>query len=275
MNTEIKNALKGLFIGKLIAKNSQTNEFKGKKIPEVQEFVQKQLQNTTPYAQNLQKIYTDLCQLFVIDDQDLYQPIVVIDAFVDKNDDISDLKEYIFDIYVSHLFSTIAEKKGEEYMETPKWLAFEDLIVDRGTEAFDLFFYLQECKIDDASVDIDDFLNGFLLTEDDEFQDEATVEIYEELISNVDLVDEPFQSIVREGQRIATEGKWDYLLVPMFCFFKMPDEPEINLVSIIKATEKTAHLNEYLPITTAFLMLYNGTDSLPKIYSDWLEQSNT
>ena len=79
----------------------------------------------------------------------------------------NDIGELIFDLLLFNFFSEDSQRLGESFFEGKEWEQIEDVIIDRGTELMNILLYLQECKDSDIKFSIDDYLDEYLIGEDD------------------------------------------------------------------------------------------------------------
>jgi hypothetical protein len=93
---------------------------------------------------------------------------------------------------------------------------------------------MTEARDSEVQVDLEDFLNEFLLIDEDEFQDEYR--IYEDLITNIDLIDEDPSMIIEAANQIEKNDDLKDLFLPFLLFFKDPEE-ELNVAGKISAIE--------------------------------------
>lgn len=106
------------------------------------------------------------------------------------------------------------ELEGEDYLETQEWMTIEDATADRGTEFLNLIVYLSECILDEIEPDLDDYIDEFLMAEDDLDQDEFA--IYETVIKNRELADAPLETLINIE---VEQDEIKDLFLPMMCFF--------------------------------------------------------
>jgi hypothetical protein len=110
-----------------------------------------------------------------------------MDAVFEKYPEFTPMQEYIFDLLMVRFLSADSEGTDPEYFDSEEWLAIEEQTLDRGTELLNLLLYVKEAADVGAEISADDFLDEFLLTDDDTFQEEAV--IYELLIDHKALID--------------------------------------------------------------------------------------
>lgn len=125
--------------------------------------------------------------------------------------ELEQVSEYLFDLL------TVAILENEpEGVESKDWIKFEEAWLDRGTELLNVLVYLRECAEYQVKPDLDDFLNEFLLVEDDDFQDE--LRIYEPVVKNTRLVDETPEAILQASGKERTHELGN-LFFPLMLYF--------------------------------------------------------
>jgi hypothetical protein len=151
----------------------------------------------------------------------------LIDSLIDKNSDFEDIREVLFDLLLVKFLS--AENKPEEFFDSQEWDQVEAKTLDRGTELLNLFLYLSEAKEEEVEVTLDDFLNEFLLVDEDEFQDELT--IYESFIKNENILETDLASTRAVQSKISPDNPIKELFVGLVLFFQFAEgfTPEPNM----------------------------------------------
>ncbi|MNL35035.1 hypothetical protein D3C87_1570430 [compost metagenome] len=119
-----------------------------------------------------------------------------------------------------NFFANDVKKLEEDYLDSEEWADIEEETIDRGTELLNLLLYINECHDEKIKPELDDFLKEFLLVEEDEFQDEF--HIYEDLISNQQLVDSSVEDICSHAGMIEVAEEMEELFVPFMVFFHQP-----------------------------------------------------
>jgi hypothetical protein len=114
----------------------------------------------------------------------------------------------------------------------------EEQTVERGTELLNVYLYINEANDADAEISIGDFLNEFLLTDMDEFQDEF--KIYEPLIEN-DLEEADFDDLTALKKTLNEESPIKDMLIPMVMFFQTPYS--VNMVNQFKPQYNTFEIS--------------------------------
>src|SRR5690606_25977938 len=142
-------------------------------------------------SDNHQQFYAETEQVF-LGGKPFLEKVKLFDAVVAKYPDFSAIDEYAFDLLMAY---HIEEKHHiDDYFDTKEWMDIEDKSLERRTELLNIVLYLSEAQDSDVQVELEDFLNEFLLIEEDEFQDEY--KIYESLISNIELIEENTDVII-------------------------------------------------------------------------------
>lgn len=173
------------------------------------------LLSTYAAGKELKSIYNECRDIFISGD-DFGSKLKKLDALVDKSG-YAELEDVIFDLVLVHFLSAI--EHDEEYFDSDEWLDIEEQTVNRGTELLNVFLYINEATDTDAEISLDDFLNEFLLTDMDEFQDEF--KIYEPLIEN-DLEEAEVDDLIALKAKQGDDSAIKDFLVPMVMFFQTP-----------------------------------------------------
>lgn len=173
------------------------------------------LLSTYAAGKELKSIYNECKDIFLSSD-DFSAKLKNLDALVGKAG-YAELEDVIFDLVLVHFLSAI--EHDEEYFDSDEWLDIEEQTVNRGTELLNVFLYINEATDTDAEISLDDFLNEFLLTDMDEFQDEF--KIYEPLIEN-DLEEAEVDDLIALKTKQDDDSAIKEFLVPMVMFFQTP-----------------------------------------------------
>lgn len=135
-----------------------------------------------------------------------------------------ELREVFFDLLMINFFANDVKKLEEDYLESDEWADIEEETIERGTELLNLLLYINECHDERIKPELGDFLKEFLLVEEDEFQDEF--HIYEDLISNQNLVESSIEDICGHVGMIEIGEEMEDLFIPFMAFFHQPKESE-------------------------------------------------
>jgi hypothetical protein len=142
------------------------------------------------------------------------------DEAFDEHPAFNELREVFFDLLMINFFASDVKKLEEDYLDSEEWADIEEETIDRGTELLNLLLYINECHDEKIKPELDDFLKEFLLVEEDEFQDEF--HIYEDLISNQQLVESSVEDICSHAGMIELGEEMEELFVPFMVFFHQP-----------------------------------------------------
>lgn len=142
------------------------------------------------------------------------------DEVFDEHPSFEELREVFFDLLMINFFSNDIKKLEEDYLESDEWADIEEETIDRGTELLNLLLYINECHDERIKPELGDFLKEFLLVEEDEFQDEF--HIYEDLISNQNLIESSVEDICGHAGMIELGEEMEELFVPFMVFFHQP-----------------------------------------------------
>lgn len=147
----------------------------------------------------------------------------LMDQVFDDFPKFDELREYTFDLILSNFFTDDVKRLDEEFMESPEWEKIEEETLDRGTEMLNTLLYLSECKDEQIDPEIEDFLNEFLLVQEDEFQDEHR--IYEPMIANQILVESSYEEIGKVATKLDSQAEIKEIFYSLVSYFYVP-EPE-------------------------------------------------
>lgn len=202
---------------------------------------------------NSVEIWEGLKAIFNQEQTDFALWVEQVDEYVKKNDVLADFSEIIFDLLMINFLSNEAGKLADDYFETDEWEQIEENFLDRGTEALNIFLYLQEAMDEEIEPDLDDFVDEFLLVDEEDFQDELA--IYEAIIANRELIEEPFGVLIKAGLKLENESDLGELIVPMMILFKKPDEPVLGSLALLRNDGANAFK---LGVLGSFYGFYNG-----------------
>ncbi|MBJ7427968.1 MAG: hypothetical protein JHD28_03275 [Bacteroidia bacterium] len=205
----------------------------------------KALLETYAEGKNLKNI-TDECSQIFVEFNSFEDKLKALDALVSKNG-YGEIEEVVFDLMLVHFLSAFAH--DEEYFDSEEWIDIEEQTVERGTELLNVFLYINEASDADAEISIGDFLNEFLLTDMDEFQDEF--KIYEPLIEN-DLEEADFDDLTALKKTLSDDSPIKDMFIPMVMFFQTPYS--VNMVSQFKS-----NYNSYEIAILASLIAFANT----------------
>lgn len=160
-----------------------------------------------------------------------------LNTWMDDHQELDELEPYLFDLLVASFVSLENALLPDGYFDSPEWAEIEEETADCGSEWLNLLIYLEDCRMNEMEPDVEDFLNEFLLVEEDGFQDEY--EIYESFIVLQGLVGESEAEILK-ASRQSDSGELGPLLLVMLLFFSGSpgDISEITPIerALLKAT---------------------------------------
>jgi len=184
------------------------------------------------------KLKADLIEVFS-KDLGFLEKVGEFDAAVDEHPAFDELREVFFDLLMINFFANDVKKLEEDYLDSEEWADIEEETIDRGTELLNLLLYINECHDEKIKPELDDFLKEFLLVEEDEFQDEF--HIYEDLITNQQLVESSVEDICSHAGMIELGEEMEELFVPFMVFFHQPKANE----EVIKELETYSANKEF------------------------------
>ncbi|MBC7566808.1 MAG: hypothetical protein H7223_07550 [Pedobacter sp.] len=167
------------------------------------------------------------------------EKVAEFDEVFDEFPAFDELREVFFDLLMINFFANDIKKLEEDYLESDEWADIEEETIERGTELLNLLLYINECHDERISPELGDFLKEFLLVEEDEFQDEF--HIYEDLISNQQLVESSIEDICGHAGMIEISEEMEELFVPFMVFFHQPK----SSIQVIKELEEYSANKEF------------------------------
>lgn len=151
------------------------------------------------------------------------EKVEMMDTVFDDYPKFDELREFSFDLILSNFFTDDINRLDAEFMDSPEWENIEEQTLDRGTEMLNTLLYLSECKDEEIEPELEDFLNEFLLVQEDEFQDEHR--IYEPVIANQILVESSYEEIAKVVKNIESEAEIKEIFYSLVSYFYV-QEPE-------------------------------------------------
>lgn len=165
-------------------------------------------------------------------DLSFLQKVNGLDEVFDANAKIQHLREVFFDLLLVNFFSVDVKKLDEDYLDSPEWEKIEEETLDRGTEMLNVLLYLNECEDEGIDPELNDYLTEFLLTDEDEFQDEHR--IYEPVISNQILMESGIEEIGEVAHKLPEEEEIKAFFYPLMCFFYDTNLSENSMTTVEK-----------------------------------------
>lgn len=197
-------------------------------------------------------VYNDLKALFA-GTATLMPLVKELDGILARHPEIAPLSEYFFDLAMLKIILDGTEKSGDDFLDSNEMLDMEDKTIDRGTELLNLLVYLRDCRGHDLEPSLSDFLNEFLLIEDEDFQDEFF--IYEDVIRHQAVATEDIETIVATGKTVETEEMKD-IFTPLMAFFHARElKGDETLIGLLRNSDQPAlHAALYCLLMRFYLM---------------------
>lgn len=171
-----------------------------------------------------------------------------LDQSFQRFPDFAPINEAAFDLFMVQFLSLEAGEL-DDYFDSEEWLEIENATIDRGTELLNLIIYLHESEAEEVIPGIDDFLEEFLLVDDDSFQDEH--HIYETLIKYREEMNGKLEELFELSRNIPDEDPLKELFLPISLTLREKPLPptifQILKVESDQAALHTAYLSALLP----------------------------
>ena len=201
--------------------------------------------------------YEELTRIFSLE-KDFMEKVSELDAFVHSHEEYLSIQEFLFDLLMINFFSADQERYEEDYLESPEWQEIEDETIERGTEMLNLFLYIREGKEEGIEPSLADYLDEFLLVEEEEFQDEH--EIYEDVISHQILMESTYSEIARVATQLNESSAMKEVFNPLMGFF-LNIEPKLKDLDSFLAQSTRKDFDTALYFAT--LMYHGGKEAFP------------
>jgi hypothetical protein len=182
----------------------------------LKQFAKVSRHDTTAFTNNMRQIFNG--------DKHFLEKVEKLDSCFDHESQLESLHEIFFDLLLINFFSQDLRKLEGDYLESKEWEAIEEETLDRGTEILNMLLYLRECGDEGIAPELNDYLNEFLLVDEDEFQDEHI--IYEDVISNQLLIESSFEEIAKVANGLSDSSQLKELFYPLMSFFNEPNPSE-------------------------------------------------
>lgn len=177
-------------------------------------------------------------------EKDFMPKLEAMDDYFDIHSEFEDIREFCFDLLMINFFTTDSLRFEEDYLDSDEWQQIEDDTLERGTEMLNVFLYLRECKQEDIEPSLADYLNEFLLVEDEDFQDEY--EIYEDIIANQGLMDTDYAEISKAALAIDSDSPLKDVFYPIMAFFLNPAPDQEDLQKYLDDSKNKSYENAVL-----------------------------
>jgi hypothetical protein len=157
-----------------------------------------------------------------------------LDALVARHAVLAPFGEYLFDLVMLKIIQDGTDREGDDFLDSGEMIELEDKTLDRGTELLNLIVYLRDCRQNEMEPNLTDFLNEFLLIEEEDFEDEFF--IYEDVIRHQGIVKESLAAVVAAGETVEADELAE-VFTPMMVFFNdtLPKK-DSTLVQLARAS---------------------------------------
>lgn len=265
MTTIATQGLKGLLCGIRLTDIYEQLKLQGRKPEETEQALLEAIRGGAKSLDDL------LLADFYLGFQDIFEvhtemqaQMKAFDNLIGLHPELSEFKEYCFDLFFVQALATLGEE-ADAYMESPAWQKIEQQTVGRGTEALNLFMYLTEANESDLSPSLDDYLDGFILDEDLDYQDDA--EIYEEMMANRDWLDLTYVEMVAKTEALEEDTAMPQIFTPAFCFFKSPEKSNINIMACLQSG---GHRKRNTAVSAMLQFFYHGETCIDQEFGAFL-----
>lgn len=201
--------------------------------------------------------YGALIEIFSLE-KDFMEKVEKLDNLIHSSHEYSSIQEFLFDLLMINFFSSDQERYDEDYLESPAWQEIEDETIDRGTEMLNLFLYLRECREEGIEPSLADYLDEFLLVEEEEFQDEH--EIYEDVIAHQVLMESSYSEIARVASQLSESSAMKEVFNPLMGYFLNIEPSTQELDAFLN---QSTHKAFDCAVLFATLMFYRGKEHFP------------
>ncbi len=166
-----------------------------------------------------------------------------MDKSMEAHPNFEPLYDYLFDLLMLSFIASDSAQMDENYLDSEEWLKIEDETSDRGSEMLNMYIYLTEAATQEIDIDLMDFLNEFLLADDELYQDDFFV--YEEILKNEEIAEADIAEILSAAEKVETDELRE-IYVPLLAFFDVHDTEEDVLKAISNSDyQKPIHLALY------------------------------
>ncbi len=204
-----------------------------------------------------QGLLDELIRIFSLE-KDFMEKVAALDETIEAHPGFRTIQEFLFDLLMINFFSSDQDRYEEDYLESPAWQEIEDETIDRGTEMLNLFLYLRECKEEEIEPSLSDYLEEFLLVEEEDFQDEH--EIYEDVIAHQILMESSYSEIARVSTQLSESSNMKEVFNPLMGYF-LNTEPSVGELDAFLSQSVQKSFD--CAILFATLMYYGGKGNFP------------
>ena len=170
---------------------------------------------------------------------DFKTKLAELDQCLDDAPDFEPLYHYFFDLLMLSFIASDSAMMDENYLESEEWIKIEDETSDKGSELLNIYVYLQESFVQEIETGLQDYLQEFLLADDELYQDDFF--IYEELIKSDSWMDASIQEVIQHADDIKSP-ELEEVFIPMMAFFNRQDSAE-HIEAALRKDSAMAALN--------------------------------
>jgi hypothetical protein len=154
---------------------------------------------------------------------DFLAQLKIYDAWMGRHTFLEPVEPYLFDLFMTEYMRRESFFNEEDYWESEEWSGILDQVEDRGSEWLNLLIYFVDCTLNEVDPDAEDFLNEFLLVEEDDQQDEY--EIYEPFILLQGFIGDDTENILAAVRQVDSD-ELGAILPALMLFFSEVEEAE-------------------------------------------------
>lgn len=199
--------------------------------PQSEAFPELSQQLLAPLSEDLQKWHEGMLNLIQQKELDLAQRLKQSDALANQLEDAEFVKELCFDWLMAAFLSE--DDKDEEFLDSQEFEQIEARYENRGTELMNLLVYLDECRENDILPSYNDFVHEFLITDDEDVQEDIT--LYEDFLGLEEVLEAPFEVFLPKLIELSEQSALGSFLPVLASYFKNPLKGDKTLVSAILA----------------------------------------
>lgn len=199
--------------------------------PQTEPFPELSQQLLAPLSEDLQQWLDAMLQLIQQKDLDFSQKLKQSDALAQKLEEADFVKELSFDWLMASFLAD--EERDEEFLDSEEFEQMENRYEGRGTELMNLLVYLEECRENDIQPSYQDFVHEFLITDDEDVQEDIT--LYEDFLGLEEVLEAPFEAFLPKLTQMTEQSQLGSFLPVLASYFKNPLKGDKTLVSAILA----------------------------------------
>lgn len=199
--------------------------------PQTEPFPELSQQLLAPLSEELQQWLDAMLQLIQQKDLDFSQKLKQSDALAQKLEEADFVKELSFDWLMASFLAD--EERDEEFLDSEEFEQMENRYEGRGTELMNLLVYLEECRENDIQPSYQDFVHEFLITDDEDVQEDIT--LYEDFLGLEEVLEAPFEAFLPKLTQMTEQSQLGSFLPVLASYFKNPLKGDKTLVSAILA----------------------------------------